>query len=88
MSLGQTRDSKESVVAGTRVPVPQAGNSPEPSSTHEGHIFLSYAADDRETARRLAEYLESRGWSVWWDRKIPAGSVYPEAIEEALRLAR
>jgi hypothetical protein len=53
----------------------------------QGHIFLSYAAEDREAARHLAEYLEWRGWSVWWDRKIPAGRAFDEVIDEALREA-
>jgi len=53
----------------------------------QGHIFLSYAAEDREAARRLAAYLESRGWRVWWDRQIPAGRPFDEVIEEALRQA-
>jgi TIR domain-containing protein/PDZ domain-containing protein len=54
----------------------------------ERHVFLSHAAADREAAGRLADYLESRGWRIWWDRKIPAGSAYDETIEEALRRAR
>ena len=31
-------------------------------------IFLSYAKEDREPARRIAKVLESCGWSVFWDR--------------------
>lgn len=63
----------------------RSGGSP---SEREGHIFISYATEDRERARRLAEYLESRGWSVWWDRNIPVGRAFDEVIEEALRVAR
>ena len=36
-------------------------------------IFLSYADEDRETARRIAGLLEAQGWSVRWDRGAPAG---------------
>jgi hypothetical protein len=54
----------------------------------DGHIFLSYAAEDREIAQQLARHLELRGCSVWWDRKIPAGRPYDEIIEEALKTAR
>jgi TIR domain-containing protein/PDZ domain-containing protein len=59
-----------------------------PGSSGAGFIFLSYAAEDVKAARGLAEYLESRGWSVWWDRKIPAGHTFDEAIEKALTSAR
>jgi hypothetical protein len=47
-------------------------------------IFLSYANEDRETARALAALLESSGWTVWWDRRIPAGRTWRSMIEEAL----
>src|SRR2546422_3287998 len=33
------------------------------------YIFISYANEDKETAARLAGFLESIGWSVWWDRR-------------------
>jgi len=52
------------------------------------HIFISYAEEDLELARRLGEYLKSRGWNVWWDRNIPVGHAFDEVIEEALRAAR
>lgn len=44
-------------------------------------IFLSYASEDRETARLFAQLLEGHAWTVWWDRKIPAGVEYDEVIE-------
>src|SRR5688572_22287740 len=47
-------------------------------------IFISYAAEDRESARKLAEALSDRGWSIWWDRKIPLGKSFDEVIEKAL----
>jgi len=47
--------------------------------------FLSYANEDRETAGRLADVLEAAGFSVWWDRRIPAGRTWRTALEEALQ---
>lgn len=47
-------------------------------------IFISYASEDRNKAEKLAETLSTRGWSVWWDRKIPLGKSYDEVIEKAL----
>jgi TIR domain/PDZ domain len=51
-------------------------------------IFISYASEDRERARALAEALASRGWSVWWDREIPLGQSFDEVIEKALTAAK
>jgi hypothetical protein len=47
-------------------------------------IFLSYAVKDREVAYRIAELLESSGWTVWWDQRIPAGARWRSAINDAL----
>lgn len=51
-------------------------------------LFLSYAAEDRARARRVATLLETRGWSVWWDRVIRPGTSFDRAIEGALEGAR
>jgi hypothetical protein len=47
-------------------------------------IFISYASDDKSRVEPLAEALESNGWSVWWDRIIPAGKTFDEVIEKAV----
>jgi formylglycine-generating enzyme required for sulfatase activity len=51
-------------------------------------IFLSYAREDEPRARLLATALESHGWSVWWDRRIPHGSDFNQYIQEQLDAAR
>jgi hypothetical protein len=48
-------------------------------------IFLSYAKEDREVARKIATLLGNAGWVVWWDRRIPAGRTWRSVLEEALR---
>lgn len=47
-------------------------------------IFISYAREDRGTAERLAQALEMYGWSIWWDRHIPAGRRFDEVIADQL----
>lgn len=47
-------------------------------------IFLSYAEGDRAVASKLASLLESLGWSVWWDTKIPAGKTWRTIIEQTI----
>jgi len=51
-------------------------------------VFISYASEDRGRARTLANALEARGWSVWWDRKIIAGQTFDQVIEQELETAR
>lgn len=50
-------------------------------------IFLSYARDDLDAARNLAEELGQAGHDVWWDRHLHAGSRFDREIEEALKSA-
>ncbi|TMP95753.1 MAG: toll/interleukin-1 receptor domain-containing protein [Verrucomicrobia bacterium] len=51
-------------------------------------IFISYAREDRDEAKTLAELFQQQDWSVWWDRSIPPGRSFDEVIEEALGAAK
>jgi TIR domain/Sel1 repeat len=51
-------------------------------------IFISYSSPDRAKARALAEAIQQKGWSVWWDRKIPFGKSFDQVIEQELEAAR
>ena len=37
-------------------------------------IFLSYAREDVDSAKQLAESVGRAGHEVWWDRHIHGGS--------------
>ena len=51
-------------------------------------IFLSYSREDAKTANELARVLDHLGWSVFWDRRIPAGSSWDEVVEGELRASK
>ncbi|MBS0386603.1 MAG: toll/interleukin-1 receptor domain-containing protein [Proteobacteria bacterium] len=51
-------------------------------------IFISYASEDRDRVRPLAEALQKRGFNIWWDRSLAAGQDYAQIIERELRSAR
>lgn len=51
-------------------------------------IFLSYASQDRARVKPLAEALEARGFSVWWDRALGAGEDYTAVIGRELQAAK
>lgn len=48
-------------------------------------LFISYKQEERDKAQLLANALESRGWSVWWDPKLRAGEHFDDVIEQAIR---
>ncbi|MBI3439787.1 MAG: toll/interleukin-1 receptor domain-containing protein [Proteobacteria bacterium] len=51
-------------------------------------VFISYASEDRDRVRPLAEALQKRGFNIWWDRSLAAGQDYAQIIERELRGAR
>ena len=51
-------------------------------------IFLSYARQDRATARAFAECLGEEGFNVWWDASLHSGETFDEVIEQRLRDAK
>ena len=51
-------------------------------------VFISYASEDRDRVRPLAEALLRRGLNVWWDRALVAGDDYARVIERELCAAK
>lgn len=50
-------------------------------------IFLSYARSDAVLAQRIARELAKCGWSVWFDRELPAHRAYSDVIATELEAA-
>ena len=52
-------------------------------------VFISYSSEDRETAQRIRESLESRGIRCWIDRKdLRFTRQYDREIDQAIRRSR
>jgi hypothetical protein len=51
-------------------------------------IFISYSQLDRGEVALLASYLETEGWTVWYDKSLSAGQRYRDEIMKQLAAAR
>ena len=47
-------------------------------------VFLSYAHADHERAAAVAQALQEAGFSVFWDREVPAGASFDDVIGKAI----
>jgi hypothetical protein len=51
-------------------------------------IFISYARSDRDRIAPIVAILESLGWQLWWDPKIPSGAEFDDEIGRQLEAAK
>lgn len=51
------------------------------------NLFLSYASEDRDRVRPLADLLAREGHSVWWDQRLNPGAQFQQEIDTALAQA-
>src|SRR5579872_525448 len=51
-------------------------------------VFLSYAREDVEVARKLAGMLTDAGQAVWWDRHLHGGANFGNEIDRELKSAQ
>jgi hypothetical protein len=65
---------------------PQPPAAPTPRAGHSPTVFVSYASEDVESARRLADALGRAGFGdVWLDkRQLIAGDDWSDRIDEAI----
>jgi hypothetical protein len=51
-------------------------------------IFISYSRDYRALTEALAEHLQARGYTVWWDTSLLLGQPFHEEIRRELDAAK
>jgi hypothetical protein len=51
-------------------------------------VFVSYAREDREKAKLIADVLMAHGYTVWWDINLRGGDQIADIVEKAIRGAR
>jgi hypothetical protein len=51
-------------------------------------IFISYSKSDHALALKLSTFLESEGWTVWWDKSLGAADLYRDEIMKQLAASR
>ncbi len=50
-------------------------------------IFISYAREDADVARRLSYLFELEDWSCWWDPQLPLGTDFRPFITAEIKAA-
>ena len=60
---------------------------PESEQVHE-QIFLSYAREDKPLATKIVEFLESIGFTVFWDLDIRCGTDFRKKLELKLECVK
>ncbi|MBS0367373.1 MAG: TIR domain-containing protein [Proteobacteria bacterium] len=62
------------------------GESPTQASPAAGAVFLSYANQDAEAAKRICEALRAAGIEVWFDQsELRGGEVWDQRIRREIR---
>ena len=51
-------------------------------------IFISYKREDRDKAKALAEFFTFKGFDVWWDIDLLAGTQFADEINSVLNKAK
>src|SRR5215469_15306674 len=60
--------------------------SPKPARTQTGAVFLSYASEDSEAARRICDALRASGIEVWFDQsELRGGDAWDRRIRDQIR---
>src|SRR5215472_4126725 len=59
--------------------------SPKPASAPTGAVFLSYASQDAEPARKICDAMRAAGIEVWFDQsELRGGDVWDQKIRQQI----
>ena len=62
------------------------GEEPKPASAATGAVFLSYASQDAEAARRICNALRAAGIEVWFDQsELRGGDAWDQTPMPSMR---
>jgi TolB-like protein len=62
------------------------GESPKPASTPMGTVFLSYASQDADAAKRICDALRTAGIEVWFDQsELRGGDAWDQSIRKQIK---
>lgn len=65
------------------------GESPTQAGTSGGAVFLSYASQDAEAAKRICESLRAGGIEVWFDQsELRGGDAWDAAIRKQIKACK
>jgi TolB-like protein/lipoprotein NlpI len=65
------------------------GESAKPANTRTGAVFLSYASQDADAARRICDALRASGIEVWFDQsELRGGDVWDRQIRAQIHECR
>ena len=51
-------------------------------------VFISYARDNQDVVRKLAEAVKREGYGIWWDDALPPHLAYGDVIAEKVGQAK
>lgn len=60
----------------------------EACSGWEPYIFLSYSHKNDEQASEVIEFLQSKGYRIWFDQGINTGTDWAKVIAERLKKSK
>lgn len=87
------RDERLSILSrewneGVRMLISKIPNSINIDESDSIDVFISYKSEEREIVKPLSDYLEDKGFKVWWDVELIGGEGFRKQILAKLEAAK